>query len=80
MVHILVAHSEEVPRCVHNAPAWVEVDRGVLEQYWHDWQAWCKGSLGKGEQAMGVLGGAFRGYNEQRIPAEWHFIAVKTAD
>lgn len=69
MVHILMAHPEEVPCSVHNAPAKVELDRGVLEQHRHDRQAWSKGSLGKCQEAVLMLSGAFRCHNEQGIPA-----------
>lgn len=57
-----------MPRCVHNAPARVETNRGVVEQHWHDWQAWSKGPLGKSEQAVLVLGGSLWRDNEQWVP------------
>ncbi len=72
MVHILIAHSEEMPSSIYNAPAWIESDRGVLQQHRHNGQAWCKGALGKCQQTVLVLGGAFRCHNEQGIPATLH--------
>ena len=72
MIHVLIAHSEKVPCSVHNAPAWIESDRAVLEQDRHHWQACSEGPLCEGEEAMPVLGGAFRCHNEQGIPAKHH--------
>ena len=59
-----------MPRCVYNAPARVEANGGVLEQDRHDWQAWSESPLGKGEQAVLVLGGALGCHNEQGVPAQ----------
>ncbi len=70
MVHVLIAHSKKVPCSVHNAPAWIQSDRAILEQDWHHRQACREGPLCKGEEAMPVLGGAFRCHNEQGIPAK----------